>query len=155
MDSHQYTSITPSTPLLGPVTKPTSPPIQIDPTAPGIIIRISLAIEAVVKITIAFLFAFFPNLIFDPAVIDSSNLVPSTIALSQWIGVILLASTIRHLFVISNTRSALDSGRQVYWGMLIGEALLASMFLYQALQKATFEWSGRGGYRSLCVAAVY
>ncbi|KAF2496449.1 hypothetical protein BU16DRAFT_378058 [Lophium mytilinum] len=133
MASHKYTPITLTTPLLNPTPKPTSTPIKIDPSAPGTIGRIALAIEAAVKITVAFFLTFFPHLNFGPAVTDSSNLAPSTIALSQWIGVILIASAIQHALAIRNTRSALDSRHQVYWRMLVGEALLASMFLYQAL----------------------
>lgn len=131
-------------PLLEPRGKYITPslrrPVKADPAAPGTIIRISFAIETGLNIFMGTTLTVFPKWLLNSVVIEPATLTPTSISICQWLGAIILASSIPVGVVIPNTRGAIESRRLIYWTLLTGEGFLIPLFLYQAI------WSANVGF---------
>jgi hypothetical protein len=108
--------------------------VQMDPTAPGTIIRYALAIEIALNIFMGTSLLFCPSWLLTPTLSNHSSLNATTITICQWVGAIILASTIQVVLLLPNTRAAIECRKLVYWMLLAGEGCLVPLFLWQAIR---------------------
>lgn len=109
-----------------------SDPVQVDPAAPGTVMRYALAIEAGFNIVGATGMILYPSRFLSPMVTNQSQVSAASASLVQWVGGLLFVLTVPILLCTPNTRRAIESRPTVYYTLLAGEGTLIPILLYQA-----------------------
>ncbi|TKA78062.1 hypothetical protein B0A49_03518 [Cryomyces minteri] len=125
-----------------------SVPVEIDPSAPGTVIRYALAIEAAANIFGGTAMVFFPSQVLSLMVTKTSFINPTTESLVQWLGALVYGLTVPVLLAIPNTRRGIESRQTVYYTLLGGEGTLIPTFLWHMTRNSGFT------YKSLVASAV-
>ncbi len=136
-------------------TKPTHPKhiqptlasaaIDLDPTAPGTVMRYALGIEATINLIGTSGMLFFPSHFLSLLVSKPSEITATAQTLTQWLGALGYVLTVPMLLAIPNTRRGIESRPTVYHSLAAGELCLIPLLLYQALVKQEESGMSRKG----------
>ncbi|GAB7348006.1 hypothetical protein MBLNU459_g5501t2 [Dothideomycetes sp. NU459] len=107
-------------------------PVEMDPSAPGTIVRRAMVIEALFNIgTLPLLL--YPKEMLSYVVTRPSEITDTAATMAQLFSTLVVgALTPLLLLGVPNTRSAIESRRTIYYTLGAGEAFLIPYFLYQA-----------------------
>ncbi|KAF2189765.1 hypothetical protein K469DRAFT_701021 [Zopfia rhizophila CBS 207.26] len=111
------------------------PAVSIDPNAPGTIIRIALAIEALLNITFGTYILLAPTSFLELLVSYPTSINPLSATLVQFLAAIIFANTIPLLLAIPNTRRGIEMRVPTYYVLGFSEVGLITLFAYLALAK--------------------
>jgi Na+-driven multidrug efflux pump len=115
----------------------TSEDIEIDPAAPGTVIRYAMAIEAGLNVFGATIMLLYPSEVLSYMVTKPSANTAASAALAQWLGALTCGLAVQLLCAIRNTRGAIESRRAVYYTLGAGEGFLIPLLLWQASSIST------------------
>lgn len=107
-------------------------PVEVDPSAPGTVVRRAMAIEALLNLgTLPLLL--YPKELLSYVVSRPTEITDTAAIMAQLFGAIVVgALTPLLLLGVPNTRSAIESRRTIYYALGAGEAILIPFFLLQA-----------------------
>lgn len=127
-----------------------SSPVELDPSAPGTVVRRAFALEALLNLfTLPLLF--YPKSILSHVVDDPATITPITELLAQVFAVLVVgALTPALLLGFPNTRQAIESRRAVYYVLGYGEFALILLLAWHALSG----WEKRGLSQWACWGAI-
>ncbi|MCJ1290310.1 hypothetical protein MMC34_001846 [Xylographa carneopallida] len=127
-----------------------SRPINLDPSAPGTIVRSALLIEALSNILGAIPMVFLTRPLL--SLISSAAPSPLAISLTQWLGGLVCGLAAPLLLAYPNTKRAMESRTTVYLTLGAGEGVLIPVMLWQYMSEG--QGSGLPGGFLLGAAGV-
>jgi hypothetical protein len=108
-------------PSYGPYRQPslTSAPIEVDPQAPGTVMRVALGIESLLNIPFGGMALFYPATFLKLLVSDPASITPAAEMCSRFYGVTVFGITAPMILGVFNNRAAIES-RPYSYLMLAG-----------------------------------
>lgn len=122
--------------------------VELDPSAPGIIVQRAMALEALLNLgTLPLLL--YPKEMLSYVVSRPAEITNTAAVMAQLFSALVIgALTPLLLLGVPNTRSAIESRRTIYYALGAGEGILIPFFLFQA-------FSGSAGLTSrACIGVV-
>lgn len=111
----------------------TLPPTEIDPAAPGTIIRVALIIEAVLNLIYAIPLLLDPITTFRQYYLDdAAQPPPAALSIAQAFAVLVLGITAGMLLSVPNAPGAVEWRRMFYANSFVTEAMYAPLTFWQA-----------------------
>ncbi|KAH8886657.1 hypothetical protein GQ53DRAFT_341780 [Thozetella sp. PMI_491] len=105
--------------------------IELDPSAPGTIVRWALIIESIGNIPFAVACLAYPREFMEYFVVNPSEITPASLSFLQLVGVSAIMISFLMWAVIPNTRSGIESRRPTYIMLITAETLMLSLWCYQ------------------------
>ncbi|KAI9706888.1 MAG: hypothetical protein M1820_004667 [Bogoriella megaspora] len=123
--------------------------IELDPNAPGTIVRWNCILESIKNIGMGTTLLFSPATVLADYVRDPANLSPVLAASARSFGFCLLVVTIPMLMAIPNTVSGIESRKPLLWTYGICEAVEVVIFAYRSILDEDFLGLTPAGFRKL------
>jgi hypothetical protein len=105
--------------------------VEVDPSAPGTVVRVALLIESLGNIPFAVACLAYPRQFMAYFVVNPSDITPVSVSFLQLVGTSTIMLTFLMWAVIPNTRSGIESRRPVYYALLAAETMMLSLWYYQ------------------------
>ncbi|OCK81936.1 hypothetical protein K432DRAFT_325292 [Lepidopterella palustris CBS 459.81] len=110
----------------------TSNPVEVDPAAPGTVIRWALGIESAMNIVFGVYMMAAPDKFLNLMVSKPSDITPTSTAATQQYAAVVFGMTVPMILGIPNTRRAIESRHSLYYMLGSAEVCIISLALYQA-----------------------
>jgi len=119
-------------PSLGPYRQPslTSTPIEVDPSAPGTVMRVALGVESLLNVPFAGMALFTPAAFLKLLASDPSSITPLAEMCSRYYGVTVVGLTAPMILGVFNNRAAIESRPYSYLMLASAEAGMLSTALW-------------------------
>lgn len=105
--------------------------IELDPSAPGTIIRWAIILEGILNIPFAVACLLYPRTFLSKFFVNSSDATPAAASLIQLIGVSTFMISFWFCAAIPNTRSGLENRKPAYYAIASAEVMMISLWVWQ------------------------
>lgn len=105
--------------------------VEVDPSAPGTVIRGALLFESLANIPFAVACLAYPRWFMEFFVANPADITPVSVSFLQLVGVSTIMLSFLMWSAIPNTRSGIETRRPTYYMLLIAESLMLSLWYYQ------------------------
>jgi hypothetical protein len=117
---------------IDPTSSANSGPVEVDPSAPGSVMRYALGFETMANAIGGTWMVFFPQTFLSMLVNSSSDITPTAVTWTQVTGALVYALATPLILGIPNTRRGIESRAPTYYTLAAGEVGVVAVALYKA-----------------------